>query len=127
MELNGKACFLGSLEDQKVKKEDIKKQSPGKLVSTINQYSGEEAASINGNTIVVSWNKNPAGLKISDGFCLCPLVENGPKELSKTYCHCSVGYVKEMFETYLKSPVQVELLESLRRGGKSCKFKITYT
>jgi hypothetical protein len=30
-----------------------------------------------------------------------------------------------MFEVFTGHPVKVELLESLKRGGKGCKFKIT--
>ncbi|HQT92614.1 MAG TPA: DUF6144 family protein, partial [Candidatus Kryptobacter bacterium] len=59
------------------------------------------------------------------GYCLCPLVESGPEGLSGTYCDCSVGYVREMFRTYTGKAVSVELLESLKRGGRTCRFGIT--
>jgi hypothetical protein len=37
----------------------------------------------------------------------------------------SVGYVQYMFQKLITfKPVQVELLESLRGGGKSCRFKV---
>jgi len=68
---------------------------------------------------------NPKGLKIADGYCLCPMLENGPPALSPTYCYCSVGYVGFMFHKLITGkPVQVELLESLRGGGKACRFKV---
>lgn len=125
MELNGKTCFLGSLEHRKIKKEEIAAVSPEDLAAGINSYAGEEAASINGNVINFRYVNNPEGLKVEDGFCLCPFVESGPEGLSPLYCHCSVGYVKEMFETYLKKNVAVELLSSLKRGDKTCSFRIT--
>ncbi|MFO7446633.1 MAG: DUF6144 family protein [Ignavibacteriaceae bacterium] len=125
METQGKACYLGSLEHRNVKPEDIPATTPEDFVKGINQYAGEEAASFKDNVIEFRYVKNPAGLKVADGFCLCPLVEKGPEGLSGTYCHCSVGYVKEMFGMYLKRQVEVELLESLKRGGKTCRFKIT--
>lgn len=78
-----------------------------------------------GNTIYWEYKGNPDGLNIADGWCLCPLVEKGPEGLSGLYCECSVGYVTYMFERYSTAKVQVELLESLKRGGKGCKFKIT--
>jgi hypothetical protein len=69
---------------------------------------------------------NPKGLKISDGYCLCPMIEDKPDILSPTYCQCSVGYVKYMFQRLITyKPVQVDLLESLRSGGKACRFKVT--
>lgn len=125
MELNGKTCYLGSLEHRNLKKEDIPAASPEELVNGIKQYTGEDAASIDGNVIYFKYVKNPEGLRVEDGYCLCPFVESGPEGLSPLYCHCSVGYVKEMFETYLKKNVNVELITSLKRGDKTCSFKIT--
>jgi len=79
-------------------------------------------------TILYSWGRdhqNPMGLIMSDGYCMCPIVESGPPGLSPTYCHCSAGYVGEMFERWMGRPVEVEILESLKSGGKDCRFKIT--
>jgi predicted hydrocarbon binding protein len=55
---------------------------------------------------------------------MCPVVESGPTELSRTYCQCSAGYVKEVFERMTGLPCRVEVLESLRTGGTRCRFKI---
>ena len=57
--------------------------------------------------------------------CYCELVAEGPARLPETYCHCSVGWVLEMFETVLQRPVRVELLQSVKRGAPSCVFKVT--
>lgn len=65
------------------------------------------------------------GLKIADGYCLCPLTEKGPEGLSGLYCECSVGYVTYMLKRVTGTPVEVELLESLKRGGKGCRFRIS--
>jgi hypothetical protein len=56
--------------------------------------------------------------------CYCELVAEGPARLPDTYCHCSVGWVLEMFETVLKKPVKVDLIQSIKRGGSSCVFKV---
>ena len=74
-----------------------------------------------------SWGRdhqNPWGLMIKDGYCLCPIVESIPKGLSPTFCSCSAGYVKEMFQRYLGKPVDVELVETLQMGGDDCRFRI---
>lgn len=125
MEINGQRCYIGSLQERNINPENINKISPQDLVENINKYTGEEAAKFENNIIEFRYVKNPGGLKVEDGFCLCPLVENGPVGLSGTYCHCSIGYVREMFSTYLKQDVEVELLESLKRGGKTCRFKVS--
>ena len=78
-------------------------------------------------TIVYSWGRthqNPWGLIMSDGYCMCPLVEKGPDGLSPTFCLCSTGYVREIFARSTGKKVNVELLDSLKRGGKDCIFKI---
>ncbi len=104
---------------------------PKKGIETVDQYLqqigalfGKENAYREGNKIYYNYNQNPNGLKIADGYCLCPLTEDGPEGLSPTYCICSTGYVKEMFDRMMGKPVKVELLESLRRGGKKCRFLI---
>jgi hypothetical protein len=91
------------------------------------QQRGDKDIRREGNTIYYQYGKDhvsPYGLSIGDGLCLCPLVETLDKPLSKTYCQCSVGYVKELFERIVGKPVEVRLLESLRTGGKICRFKI---
>ncbi|HVP12681.1 MAG TPA: DUF6144 family protein [Phycisphaerae bacterium] len=65
------------------------------------------------------------GLPAAEGACLCPLVETKPAGLSGTYCLCSLGYVKDLFEQTLGTKVDIELVDSVLKGGKRCKFKIT--
>lgn len=61
-----------------------------------------------------------------ESVCLCPMAEaQKAGQLSATYCLCSVGYVKEMHERRLGRPVEVELVDSVLRGGKRCKFRLT--
>jgi hypothetical protein len=56
--------------------------------------------------------------------CLCDLVKDGSERLSDTYCYCSLGWMKETFEAVVGGPVDVTLVESIQRGGESCKFVI---
>ena len=79
-------------------------------------------------SFIYSWGRNhqnPQGLMLQDGYCMCPIVESGPPGLSPTYCYCSTGYVKEGFERRIGRAVNVELLDSLKMGGKDCIFKVT--
>jgi len=119
LEACGKECYFGSQHGK-----NQPHLSPADFVGKLNNHLGEEAAVLEGNVIYFRYIKNPSGLRVSDGYCLCPMVETGPEGLSGTYCYCSVGYVREMFRTALGTPVSVELLESLKRGGKQCRFKI---
>jgi hypothetical protein len=69
--------------------------------------------------------QNPQGLSLKEGYCLCPIVEKDLSDISPTYCNCSAGYVKELVERNSGLKVKsVEVLESIKRGGKDCRFRI---
>jgi hypothetical protein len=102
---------------------------PGALDALLaaSQASGETEVRREGTTVFYNYGtseQNPYGLRLVDGYCMCPVVESGPAGLSRTYCQCSAGYVREVFERMTGSPCQVEVLESLRTGGSRCRFKI---
>ncbi len=59
--------------------------------------------------------------------CFCPLVSKMKEELPENYCNCSRGWVKEMLETVVQGKVNVVLEESIKRGGKQCRFKVEYS
>ena len=122
METCGKECFCSAHSTASWPNPGI--ETTDKYLAKLAELFGKENAYRDGNKIYFSYIQNSKGLKIEDGYCLCPLTEDGPEGLSPTYCICSTGYVKEMFERLTGKPVTVELLESLRRGGKKCRFLI---
>ena len=66
------------------------------------------------NTIIGEYNK-----------CYCSLVKQTKKPFqNKIYCQCGVGHIKQLFESALKKPVEVELMQSVITGAKSCEFLI---
>jgi len=94
---------------------------------TVDEFVSKLGGRKEGNTIYWEYIGSPwIGLKVADGYCLCPLTEKGPEGLSGLWCECSIGYVKYMFEFFTDQKYNVELLESLKRGGKGCRFKITH-
>ncbi len=69
--------------------------------------------------------QNPQGLSLKEGYCLCPIVEKDLSGISPTYCNCSAGYVRELVERNSGLKVRsVEVLESIKRGGKDCRFRL---
>jgi predicted hydrocarbon binding protein len=56
--------------------------------------------------------------------CYCPLVKGYEGKMSPSFCNCSVGWIKELFETALKKPVKVEKMGTIKQGNKQCEFKI---
>jgi hypothetical protein len=63
-------------------------------------------------------------IKVSYKKCLCELVSKGPERLPCTYCECSKGWLLQMFETVTQKPIQVKIIQTIKRGGESCDFLI---
>jgi hypothetical protein len=127
MQACGRSCFIrafGVAPEEKPSAEESQK-----YLQTLKSRGYEVRQEKEMTTVVFNWGRdhqNPWGLIIRDGYCMCPLVESGPPGLSPTFCYCSTGYVKESFQRYLNQPITVELLDSLKMGGKDCVFKIQF-
>lgn len=120
MEANGKACARAYLKSIG---REIKAVPFEEWAAKAKERYGD-AVRVEGRTVYFQFTKNYQGLDAPEGACLCPLVESKPEGLSGTYCLCSVGYMKELMSQNVGRPVKVELLESVLRGGKRCRFKI---
>lgn len=103
-------------------------ETAARFMEGISKYLGKDGVQQAGDETVVyfKYTRNPVGLKVADGYCLCPILEDAPKDISPTYCHCSVGYVKAIFEQGVGKPVEVQLTDSVLRGGKSCSFTVRF-
>jgi predicted hydrocarbon binding protein len=57
--------------------------------------------------------------------CVCSLAT---KEFTPhTFCDCSAGLFKEIYETVLENSVNVDVIESVLSGAERCVFKIRMT
>lgn len=60
--------------------------------------------------------------------CHCQLVRtalrDGKPKIPATFCYCSAGFEKLHFDVIFGEPVEVELLETLLKGGTRCRFAI---
>ena len=43
------------------------------------------------------------------------------KGLPQTWCYCTLGYTKKMFEFIFDAEVKVELLSSIKLGNENCR------
>lgn len=84
-----------------------------KLVKALAGFLGGKGSFIEGNTVQLTYSR-----------CYCELVAEGPERLPETYCHCSEGWVKEVFSTAARREVQVRTLQTIKRGAASCRFRI---
>lgn len=57
-------------------------------------------------------------------FCPCPMLEEVEKLETNTWCLCTTGYSKVLFEKVFACDVDVELLKSIKMGDDICLMKI---
>ncbi len=57
--------------------------------------------------------------------CYCDCVKRVDGQVPTTWCLCTLGYTKKLFDTVLDYNTEVELIESIKTGGIRCIMKIT--
>ena len=57
-------------------------------------------------------------------FCPCPMLADVDKLDTYTWCQCTTGYSKVLFEKAFGCDVDVELLKSIKVGDDICLMKI---
>lgn len=74
---------------------------------------------------------NAAGMFCTDGelylqfpFCPCPMLADVDKLDTYTWCQCTAGYSKVLFEKAFGCEVDVELLRSIKVGDEICLMRI---
>lgn len=124
MTANGKACYASYAGPPK--------KQPGpdafeKFADWVAEKGKDRGYAIDGKVVSFAFvGSAETGQASPENICLCPMAEaQKAGAFSPTYCLCSVGYVKEMHERILGRPVEVELVDSVLRGGRRCKFRMT--
>jgi predicted hydrocarbon binding protein len=89
------------------------------------------AAASNMEEFANSDKAKSAGLYSKDGtlylqflFCPCPMLADVDKLDTKTWCLCTTGYSKVLFEKAFGCEVEVDLLKSIKSGDDICLMKI---
>ncbi len=57
-------------------------------------------------------------------FCPCPMLAEVDKLETNTWCQCTTGYSKVLFEKAFDCEIDVELLKSVKMGDDICLMKI---
>ncbi|WP_411680134.1 DUF6144 family protein [Clostridium thailandense] len=63
-------------------------------------------------------------LYLQFSFCPCPMLEGVDRLETNTWCQCTTGYSKVLFEKAFGCKVDVELLKSIKMGNEKCFMKI---
>jgi hypothetical protein len=112
MEARGRSCArLGPVRAAQAHKGDL-----DAFIADFGRHMGPDGLRREGNVV-----------KVKYPHCYCPLASEIKEALSPTYCNCSVGWLKEMYETVTGKPVRVEVLETVKRGGQACRFDVILT
>lgn len=113
METCGRQCISGGILEKARK---LAKSTPD-LDSLLAQLNQEH---LGGGHL---WREGDVIHAMYD-HCYCGSVNKTKEPFSSTYCYCSCGWYRQLFETLLERPVEVELLGSIIQGDENCRFKI---
>jgi len=106
----GKGCF-----DRHTFKQDIAAKGRGNLDRLIEAYDKNFEIWRDGNQVHIRYGE------ISKQ-CYCPAARYRPAKPNDLHCECTRNTHRTIFETALGRPINVRIVETLRRGGKTCHF-----
>ena len=99
-------------------KSDIAVKGKGDLDKLIEAYKNNFEVWKEGNTVHVRYGE------VSPG-CYCPAAKFRPTKPNDLHCECTRATHQAIFETALGRPIDVKILETVRRGSKTCHFLAT--
>ena len=94
---------------------DIARQGQGSLEKLINAYKRNFEIWQEGNLVHIRYGEVSSG-------CYCPAARFRPAKPDDLHCECTRTTHQTIFETALGRPLQVDVVETVRRGGKTCHF-----
>lgn len=106
----GRACITESMK-KRAKKVKQESKSAAEFLKNLSKVWGH--LKLKGKDVYVEYPR-----------CYCPIVASYKGELPKSWCNCSRGWIKELFESALGKPVKVLLEKSVKQSDKSCRFKV---
>ena len=109
----GKGCF-----NRHKFKTDIAADGKGNLDKLIEAYHRNFEAWREGDKVHIRFGE-------VSKVCYCPAARFHPVRPNDMHCECTRATHQAIFETALGRPIKVEIVESLRRGGKTCHFIAT--
>jgi len=96
-------------------KRAIAEQGKGDVDKLVAAYKKNFEAWREGETVHVRYGE-------TSSRCYCPVVKDRPARADDLHCECTRSTHQSIFETALGRPIEVEVVETLRRGGRTCHF-----
>ena len=115
MQACGMKC-CGPTQQKRAKQFMKESKSVKELLARLNErgIGGGRLELKNRNTIVGGYD-----------WCYCGRVKQTQQPFpTDTYCHCSAGWYKSLFEAAFDKPVKVKLKQSIIQGAGRCEFEI---
>lgn len=108
------SCQCGYAMDEKLSLlNELKKDS-----TSLEEFASHDKAKEAG----ISYKEGELFLQFS--YCPCPMLAQVEKLESNTWCQCTTGYSKVVFEKAFGCEIDVELLKSVKMGDDICLMKI---
>jgi hypothetical protein len=108
----GRACF-----NRYQFKKDIAIKGKGDVDKLIEAYKQNFEVWREGDLVHIRYGE------VSQG-CYCPAAKYRPARPNDLHCECTRTTHQTIFETALERPFKVDVLETVRRGGKTCHFLV---
>lgn len=108
----GRGCF-----NRHEFKRDIARKGTGDLEKLIEAYRKNFEIWREGDFVHIRYGERSPG-------CYCPAARNRPAKPNDLHCECTRMTHQTIFETALGRPFKVEVLQSVRRGGQTCHFRV---
>lgn len=112
LEACGRGCFR-----RYAFKQEIARKGSGSLANLERAYKDNFEAWREGQALHIRYGA------VSKG-CYCPAARNRPARPRDVHCECTRTTHQTICETALGRPCRVEILETVRRGGKTCHFVV---
>jgi len=98
-------------------KQDIATKGTDNLENLIEAYKRNFEIWKDGDIVHIRYGETSAQ-------CYCPAANYRKSQSNDLHCECTRTTHQTIFETALGRPFKVDILESLRRGGKTCHFAV---
>ncbi len=108
----GRGCF-----NRHQFKKDIALKGKGDLDKLLEAYKENFEVWKDGETVHIRFGE------VSPG-CYCPAARYREVKPNDMHCECTKATHQSIFETALGRPFQIDILESVRRGNKTCHFLV---
>lgn len=112
-------CGVGCFNRHQFKK-DIAITSNGSLDKLLENYKKNFEVWKDNNTVHIRYGE-------VSKQCYCTAANYRSPKPDDIHCECTRNTHRAIFETALGKPFNVEIAESLRRGGKTCHFIVHLT